>query len=238
MLNILDLVPSKAIRDYLKSIDYKLDIAQAFSLVVKFSPVEKRIEYLKFILDNYDDKEYTYLSSWWREVTKTYYFIINEYLKKLDSNGKEKPYLGDTEINYEKIPDWHFREMNVVELPVPFKDGDVLYVPKCISDKLRWADMHDGEPFLIYNISNDGTKESISPKGGDNFCYLSSFASLSVESNESIFVIPMGQGSIYCEYYNRELEGKDLILKELKNASINNKFEEAISKYKISTPWA
>ena len=131
MINILDLIPSKDIRDYLIKNNYKMDMKNAFYLVMKYAPREKRKEYVKCVIDTCEDKEDFFQSlayGWGYKILSTWRYFLSELIKNIDDEGYIMPdpetIVGETDFGkfgFAGVDDWDTWQ---VDLPTPF-EGEI-----------------------------------------------------------------------------------------------------------------
>ena len=223
MLNILDLIPSKDIREHLKKIDYKVDMETAFYIVWTFAPNKKQKEYCQFIVDNYEDKEHTYPAINGKDIDKTYHYMIKKYMDSLDTKEGER--------DDEETPDWSLRfPYWTCDLPVPFKDGDVLHIPN-----------DESSPILIRKLTDDDRARLNTDVVKLTDSFVDSYMYYQILDDGIIYESLMGYDDgmtnhsnyLNYEYYDGDFEGKYEILKELRDAYKNNELEKALSKYKV-----
>lgn len=224
-MNYIDLIPSKDISEYLKKIDYKVDMYEAFYLTFMFADDNKlKKEGFEQIIKTFPDEPHTYPRIDGKEEVSTYHTMIKNYMKELDlKEGEEAP---------DEIPDlWLHIPFWVYDLPVPFNDGDVL----CKINK-------NESPILIRKIiDSDKSKLSISDEFENDGSFLHSYAYYEVLEDGRIIESVIGferentenGGNFYFEYYKGNFDGKYKKIKELRDAYKNGRLDEELAKYNV-----
>lgn len=132
MLKILNLIPSKAIRDYLVSINHKFNARNAFGIICCFGDSLNKEQLkvcLQLIIDNCNDEKlfdpngvnYDWVVNASYDALKCHDFI-REIINRIDSINDEKIVL------WKVFPDDLPPETFGFLVPLPFNDGDILYL--------------------------------------------------------------------------------------------------------------
>ena len=240
MVNILDLIPSKDIKEYLKSINYKMNADDAFNLVmIKLYPSKKIKEYLQCIIDTCNDKEDFFQPIGYSGeedlILSTWHYFISEFIKRLNDEGDyAKAYLEYNEKYSKQISFEHYTywpSWGTPKFPTPFKEGDIVIIPET-------RDINLCEPAVLRKINETekGKYMTVHLAGVeliDEFVYCRIDESGKIW--ESLFTDLMQDSSdeaeyLCYEYYKGKLDGKYTILKEMSDACKNNKFEEFFNK--------
>ena len=236
MFNILNLIPSRAIRDYLISINYKFDARNAFGIICKFGEHlnKKQLrEYLKLIIDNCDDEKLLepddlLVVNYANYGELKYHSFIRNLIEKIDSTNDNDEYIVFWTIFPESLPQEKF---DTLQIPLPFKEGDILclYFP---NNNSEIEDITD-KPLLIRRVKKNSTSNMIDAKvftrdftyfKYDNYC-----DAVVEHGMEGRYVLNYWVDMIYSfEYYNGDYDDKSLILKEMSKACKNNKLDEFI----------
>lgn len=235
MLNIINLIPSKAIRDYLISIDYKFDARDAFGIICKFGSYlnKKQLrECLQLVLNNCDDEklfdsngiQYDWAVNAGYVELKCHNFI-REIIERIDSINDEKIVL------WKVFPDGLPPETFGFSIPLPFREGDILYLHFPNNDS-ETKDITD-KPLLVRRVKKNSTSNII-----DGRVFIDEFTYLKYDSHYDAIVEYSMQGRYildywidmiyYFEYYIGDYDDKSLILKDMSKACKNNKLDEFI----------
>lgn len=236
MLNIINLIPSKAIRDYLVSIDYKFDARDAFGITCKFGSYlnKKQLrECLQLVLDNCDDEklfdpngiQYDWAVNAGYGELKCHSFI-RDIIKRLDSINDDKIAL------WEVFPDGLPPETFGFLVPLPFNEGDILYLHFPNNDS-ETEDLTD-KPFLIRRFDKKSTSSVIDGRVFTNeftyFKYDSHCDAIVEHGMEGRYGLNYWVDMIYhFEYYSGDYDDRSLILKEMSKACKNNNLEKFIN---------
>lgn len=243
MLKIINLIPSKAIRDYLVSIDYKFDARNAFGVICKFicGLNKKQLrECLQLIIDNCDDEKLfdpNGVQSDWvvnagYDVLKCHNFA-KDIIKRIDSINDEKIVLWN--VFPEDLPPETFR----FSIPLPFKEGDILYL-HFPNNNSEIEDLVD-KPLLIRMFEKKSTSNvinrSVFTREFTYFKYDNHCDAIVEHGMEGRYGLNYWDDMIYhFEYYSGSYDDKSLILKEMSKACKNNKIDEFLNK-NISKVW-
>ena len=236
MFNILNLIPSKAIRDYLISINYKFDAKTAFGIICKFGEHlnKKQLrEYLKLIIDNCDDEklfdsngiQYDWAVNAGYVELKCHNFI-REIIERIDSINDEKIVL------WKVFPDGLPPETFGFSTPLPFREGDILYLHFPNNDS-ETKDIVD-KPLLIRRVKKNSTSNVIDAKVFTRdftyFKYDNCCDAVVEHGMEGRYGLNYWVDMIYSfEYYNGDYNDKSLILKEMSKAGKNNNLDKFIN---------
>ena len=236
MLNILNLIPSKAIRDYLVSINYKFDARNAFGIVCKFGDRlnKKQLrECLQLIIDNCDDEKlfdpYGIQHDWTvnagYDELKNHNFI-KDIIKRIDSINDDKIAL------WEVFPGGLPPETFGFSIPLPFNEGDILYL-HFPNNNSETEDLTD-KPLLIRRSEKKSTSNVIDGRVFTNeftyFKYDNHCDAIVEHGMEGRYGLNYWNDMIYYfEYYSGDYDDKNLILKEMSKACKNNKIDEFLN---------
>ena len=235
MLNIINLIPSKAIRDYLISIDHKFDARDAFGITCKFGSYlnKKQLrECLQLVLNNCDDEklfdpngiQYDWAVNAGYGELKCHSFI-RDIIKRIDSINNDKIAL------WEVFPDGLTPETFGFLAPLPFNEGDILYLHFPNNDS-ETEDLTD-KPLLIRRFDKKSISNVIDGRVFTNeftyFKYDSHCDAIVEHGMEGRYGLNYWVDMIYhFEYYSGDYDNKSLILKEMSKACKNNKLDEFI----------
>lgn len=238
MLNIINLIPSKAIRDYLVSIDYWFDARDAFGITCKFGSYlnKKQLrECLQLVLDNCDDEKlcdangvnYDLVVNAGYDALKCHSYI-RDIIKRIDSINDEKIVL------WEVFPDGLPPEtFGTSQIPLPFKEGDIL----CLHFPNNNTEMDDltDKPLLIRRFEKKSTSNVINGRVFANeftyFKYDNNCDAIVEHEMKGRYGLNYWNDMIYhFEYYNGDYDDKSLILKEMSEVCKNNNLDEFINK--------
>ena len=236
MLNIINLIPSKAIRNYLVSIDYKFVARDAFGITCKFGSYLNKNqlrECLQLVLDNCDDEklfdpngiQYDWAVNAGYGELKCHSFI-RDIIKRLDSINDDKIVL------WEVFPDGLPPETFGFSIPLPFNDGDILYLHFPNSDS-EIEDLID-KPLLIRRFEKEATSNVIDGRVFTNeftyFKYDSHCDAIVEHGMEGRYGLNYWVDMIYhFEYYSGDYDDRSLILKEMSKACKNNNLDKFIN---------
>lgn len=236
MLNIINLIPSKAIRDYLVSIDYKFDARDAFGITCKFGSYlnKKQLrECLQLVLDNCDDEklfdpngiQYDWAVNAGYGELKCYSFI-RDIIKRLDSINDDKIAL------WEVFPDGLPPETFGFLVPLPFNEGDILYLHFPNNDS-ETKDLTD-KPLLIRRFDKKSISNVIDGRVFTNeftyFKYDNHCDAIVEYGMEGRHGLNYWVDMIYhFEYYSGDYDDRSLILKEMSKACKNNNLDKFIN---------
>ena len=236
MLNIINLIPSKAIRDYLVSIDYKFDARDAFGITCKFGSYlnKKQLrECLQLVLDDCDDEklfdpngiQYDWAVNAGYDELKCHSFI-RDIIKRLDSINDDKIAL------WEVFPDGLPPETFGFLVPLPFNEGDILYLHFPNNDS-ETEDLTD-KPLLIRRFDKKSISNVIDGRVFTNeftyFKYDSHCDAIVEHGMEGRYGLNYWVDMIYhFEYYNGDYDDRSLILEEMSKACKNNNLDEFIN---------
>lgn len=120
MVEGYDFIKSETIKDYLKGINYQFTKYEIANLIFHNLDLqkEKKIKYLKDLMNEYPDENYKYMVGWYsQEIDSTFYKAITALIANLNGDNKNLPL-------EQQIPDEYYE---LWSLPVPFKDGDIVY---------------------------------------------------------------------------------------------------------------
>ena len=236
MLNIINLIPSKAIRDYLVSINYKFDARDAFGITCKFGSYlnKKQLrECLQLVLDDCNDEklfdpngiQYDWAVNAGYGELKCHSFI-RDIIKRIDSIKDDKIAL------WEVFPDGLPPETFGFLVPLPFNEGDILYLhfPNNYSET---EDLTD-KPLLIRRFEKKSISNVIDGRVFTNeftyFKYDSHCDAIVEHGMEGRYGLNYWVDMIYhFEYYSGDYDDRSLILKEMSKACKNNNLDEFIN---------
>ena len=233
MSSILNLIPSKAIRDYLISIDYKFDAKNAFGVICNFLSSEdeynkkKLKEYLQLIIDNCEDgsvfEEHQWNEEEWKACDKyKCHNFIRDIMRRIDSANDEDF------IFWRAFPSNFPQETFGCSVPLPFRNGDILYIP---SIKYNIEGLAD-RPFLIRQFEKESKSNVITARVFNNeFTYCVVNDGMIIEDTLFRYGLDYWVDIIYhCEFYCGDYDAKNLILKEMSDSCKSNKFDEFLNK--------
>lgn len=233
---ILNLIPSKAIRDYLVGIDYRIDARNAFGIICKFGNNlnKKQLkDCLQLIIDNCDDEKlfdpngvnYDWVVNAGYGALKCHRFI-RDIINRIDSINDEKIVLW--KVFSEDFPPETFR----FSIPLPFNEGDILYLHFPNNSEIE--DLID-KPLLIRRLEKNSISNVIDGRVFTNeftyFKYDNHCDAIVEYSMEGRYGLNYWGDMIYhFEYYIGDYDDKSLILKEMSKACKNNKLDEFFNK--------
>ena len=236
MLNVINLIPSKAIRDYLVCIDYKFDARDALGITCKFGSYlnKKQLrECLQLVLDNCDDEklfdpngiQYDWAVNAGYGELKCHSFI-RDIIKRLDSINDDKIVL------WEVFPDGLPPETFGFSIPLPFNEGDILYLHFPNNDS-ETEDLTD-KPLLIRRFDKKSISNVIDGRVFTNeftyFKYDSHCDAIVEHGMEGRYGLNYWVDMIYhFEYYSGDYDDRSLILKEMSKACKNNNLDKFIN---------
>ncbi|MBR1453065.1 MAG: hypothetical protein IJ593_00240 [Lachnospiraceae bacterium] len=237
MLNIINLILSKAIRDYLISIDYKFDARDVFGITCKFGSYlnKKQLrECLQLVLNNCDDEklfdpngiQYDWAVNAGYGELKCHSFV-RDIIKRIDSIKDDKIAL------WEVFPDGLPPETFGFLVPLPFNEGDILYLHFPNNDS-ETEDLID-KPLLIRRLKKKSITNVINERiFTDEFTYFKydNYCDAVVEYGmEGRYGLNYWNDMIYhLEFYSGDYDNKSLILKEMSGACKNNELDEFLNK--------
>ena len=235
MLNIINLIPSKAIRDYLVDIDYKIDARNAFGIICSFGNHlnKKQLkDYLQLIIVNCDDEKlfdpngvnYDWVVNASYDALKCHRFI-RDIINRIDSINDEKIVL------WKVFPDGLPPETFGFLVPFPFNEGDILYLHFPNNSEIE--DLVD-RPLLVRRFEKKSTSDvidgSIFSHEFTYFKYDNHCDAIVEHSMEGRYGLNYWVDMIYhFEYYSGDYDDKSLILKDMSKACKNNKLDEFLN---------
>lgn len=237
LLKIINLIPSKAVKDYLVSIDYKLDARNSFGIICCFGEHlnKKQLKNcLQLTIDNCDDEKLfdpNGVQADWAvnagyDELKCHNFA-KDIIKRIDSINDEKIVLW--KVFPEDLPPETFR----FSIPLPFEEGDILYL-HFPNNNSETEDLVD-KPLLIRRFEKKSTSSVI-----NGIVFTQDFTYFKYDNHcDAIVEHGMkgryglnywGEMIYHFEYYNGDYDDKSVILKEMSKACKNNKVDEFLNK--------